>query len=346
MAIPLNDNLQINANKPVDKRYFQPNNTPWDSVAQVKAGILLTERFSGLTVRILTEEYWFHPTTADADLKLKSFEIEAPSSDPSKKYYSGLKTWIDFATTALNSTLGIYVKAVPILLPTPIPIAPIDVNDTIRTAIQKLDGQLDNRYTKSQVDSKLEFTTQTIATGGNYNNLEITADLVVFTNEDAQAIINGVWGKKDFHVLNLSTKYEIRINNSSTSISGKGQAIKLPTIGGNMGIKGTARILQTAGYGYFVADTWGSKYRPEHIGLTETELQTVNENSVAGTMKTVEFMIFRDAQTVAMTKADLNASYSLYSRPLQIVCPALNLIYVKTSDDTNNWHSLPLTPIV
>ena len=126
---------------------------------------------------------------------------------------------------------------------------------------------------KDGINRKLafdEFTTQIISTGGNYNSLEVTADLLIFTNTNAQAILNGIWGKSDFHILNLSPTYEVRINHNSGSVTGGGQPIMLPTASGNMGVKGTARILKTATYGYFVADTWGSKYRPEFTGLTET----------------------------------------------------------------------------
>lgn len=196
------------------------------------------------------------------------------------------------------------------------------------------------------LEAKLSgFTTQEILSGGNYNNLEVTADLLVFKNENAQAILNGVWGKKDFHILNLSNTYEVKINHNSASVTGNGQPIKLPTATGNMGIKGTARILQTAGYGYFVADTWGSKYRPEFKGLTEKKVMAVNENSEAEAMDLVEFIVFRDAQSVAMTKAELNSVFPDARRPFQVVCTALNLIYMKTDNNSNSWKSIPLTNV-
>ena len=200
---------------------------------------------------------------------------------------------------------------------------------------------------KKYVDDKLSlFTTQEILSGGNYNNLEVTADLLVFKNENAQAILNGVWGKKDFHILNLSNTYEVKINHNSTSVTGNGQPIKLPTASGNMGIKGTARILQTAGYGYFVADTWGSLYRPEYKDLTKTVVQTVDEFSKAGSMETTEFMVFRDAQSVAMSKADLNTAYPLAKRPFQVVCNVIKTMYLKVDDNNNDWKEFPLKDVM
>ena len=59
MAIPLNDNIKINAPKPSDPRYFAPDNTPWASIEAVEAGIPLTERHPELTVDVMGVEYWW-----------------------------------------------------------------------------------------------------------------------------------------------------------------------------------------------------------------------------------------------------------------------------------------------
>jgi hypothetical protein len=187
-----------------------------------------------------------------------------------------------------------------------------------------------------------EFTTQVISTGGNYNNLEITADLVVFTNTNAQAIINGVWGKSDFHILNLGS-FEVRINHNSSSVLGSGQPIMLPTASGDMGIKGTARILKAPTYGYFVSDTWGSRYRPEFSGLTETEVCTVNPQSRAETMKMKELYVYRDAQATPMTKAQLNTAYPTAERPLLVICPLINTKYELVDNNTKDWYAATIT---
>ncbi|QAA81420.1 hypothetical protein EI546_06605 [Aequorivita sp. H23M31] len=186
------------------------------------------------------------------------------------------------------------------------------------------------------------FTTQTITNGGNYNDLEVTADLLVFTNENAQAIINGIKGKKDFHILNLSENYEVRINHDSPSVGAGAFPLKLPTAGGSVGIKGTARILYTESYGYFVADTWGSLYRPEYKHITKEVLMTVDENQRAGSKEMTEYEVFRDAQSVTMSSADLNIAYPNAVRPFNVVCKQLGLIYKKVNDSPSEWASVPM----
>lgn len=186
------------------------------------------------------------------------------------------------------------------------------------------------------------FTTQIIDTGGNYNDLEVTADLLVFTNENAQAVLNGVWGRKEFQILNLSETYGLRINHDSSSVTDPNKRIKLPTAGGSVDIKGTARVLFTDDYGYFVADTWASKYRPEFTGLTEKEVITVDPNSEADTMPMRELYVYRDAQTTPMTDAELNIAYPNATRPFQVICKELNLIYLKENDVANMWTAIPL----
>lgn len=169
-----------------------------------------------------------------------------------------------------------------------------------------------------------DFTTQTIDSGGNYNDLEVTADLLVFTNENAQAVINGVWGRKEFHILNLSETYEVRINHESGLVTGDGVPIKLPTSNGSVGIKGTARVLFTEDYGYFVADTWGSTYRPEFTGITEDEVVVVDSFSNAKTVKKIEIKRYEPSRIVDFTLAELNASPYL-EMPIgtEIICESL-----------------------
>lgn len=185
------------------------------------------------------------------------------------------------------------------------------------------------------------FSTQIINSGGNYNNLEVTADLLVFTNENAQAVLNGVWGRKEFHILNLSENYEVRINHDSGLVDGDAFPIKLPTANGSVGIKGTARILFTDSYGYFVADTWGSSYRPEFKGLTEDEVVVVDANSNAKTVPKIELKIYEPSRTVAPSLAELNATpYLEMAIGTEIICEGLGDVgfiekYEKISG--NSW---------
>lgn len=211
---------------------------------------------------------------------------------------------------------------------------------------------LDLKFTnKDGIIKKLafdEFTTQIISSGGNYNNLEITADLVIFTNTNAQAIINGVWGKSDFLIWNYSSVYEVKINHNSTSITGNGQAIILPTASGNMGVKGTARITKAAGYGYLVVDAWNTKYRPEFGTLAETKAIVVNANNTAETRDIIEFIVFRDGQNVALSKAELNTLYppATTFRGFTVICNLINTTYRKIDNNSNDWDKFTTTLVV
>jgi len=72
MAIILNDNLQINAGKPVDSKYLNATNTPYSAITEVNSAISVSYRYSGLTVNILGEEYWYKDGITDGDLIPKS----------------------------------------------------------------------------------------------------------------------------------------------------------------------------------------------------------------------------------------------------------------------------------
>ena len=70
MAILINDNYSLQANKPFDARYMNIS-TPWVDVPAVLAGIP-TYRYIGLTVNIAGSEWWWKNGVGDGDLVLKS----------------------------------------------------------------------------------------------------------------------------------------------------------------------------------------------------------------------------------------------------------------------------------
>jgi hypothetical protein len=70
MAILINDNYSLQACKPFDARYLNIC-TPWTSVSAVNAAIP-TYRYTGLTVNIAGEEYWYKNGIADGCLIPKS----------------------------------------------------------------------------------------------------------------------------------------------------------------------------------------------------------------------------------------------------------------------------------
>ena len=120
MAIPLNDNIKINAPKPSDPRYFAPDNTPWASIEAVEAGIPLTERHPELTVDVMGVEYWWkdgawelresnlvHKTGNETIAGVKTFEksIKINSLEPlDAKYLNGTVAYASLEEA--NSQIG------------------------------------------------------------------------------------------------------------------------------------------------------------------------------------------------------------------------------------------------
>lgn len=71
--IILNDNIKVNAGKPSEAKYLNPNtNLPYIDVAQVNLLVPISERHIGLTVLINDEEYWYKDGVTNGDLVLKS----------------------------------------------------------------------------------------------------------------------------------------------------------------------------------------------------------------------------------------------------------------------------------
>ena len=71
MAIQLNNNIKINAGKPLDVKYLNSSNLPYISELEVTTTIPVPERSIGLTVNIANSEYWFASGVTDGDLALK-----------------------------------------------------------------------------------------------------------------------------------------------------------------------------------------------------------------------------------------------------------------------------------
>src|ERR1035437_6345480 len=69
--IILNDNIRINAGKPVDVKYLSSGNTAYISVSAVNTAITVPERYNGLTVNINNDEYWYKTGLTNTSLVLK-----------------------------------------------------------------------------------------------------------------------------------------------------------------------------------------------------------------------------------------------------------------------------------
>ncbi len=85
MAIILNDNIKVNAGKPVESKYLNSGNTAYASIAAANAAITVPERHKGLTVLIASGatniEHWYKNGVADIDLIEKKFDSIIPIGD-------------------------------------------------------------------------------------------------------------------------------------------------------------------------------------------------------------------------------------------------------------------------
>lgn len=75
MSIIFNDNIKINAGKPIDTRYLNSDNETFLSVSAVNFAIPIGERYIGLTVNINNVEYWYKDGVDDVDLVEKFISI-------------------------------------------------------------------------------------------------------------------------------------------------------------------------------------------------------------------------------------------------------------------------------
>jgi hypothetical protein len=78
MALILNDNIKVNAGKPVESKNLN-GVVPYTTVAEVNASVPMGERHIGLTVNINNVEYWYRFGVTAADLVKKTSDTEVPS---------------------------------------------------------------------------------------------------------------------------------------------------------------------------------------------------------------------------------------------------------------------------
>jgi len=184
---------------------------------------------------------------------------------------------------------------------------------------------------------------QIIASGGNYNNLEINAEIIQFTNTNAQAIVNGFSFEayKRITLINNSD-FDVRLNAEDTN-SDENKRIKLPTGLTNMGIQGTTELVYVDSIQRWqIVDSFASKYRPEHRGLDEFEVEVVGPNAISETREIIELIVFRDAQSTDMTRTQLDAAYPDAERGFNVICNQIAKTYILDDINTSpsGWHYL------
>lgn len=178
---------------------------------------------------------------------------------------------------------------------------------------------------------------QEITSGGNYTDLQLTGNVLIFTNSNAQAILSGLaFDKyKEVKVLNRSD-YSLKIIEDGN--------IELPGDLTNVGIEGAATLIYSE-----ISSKWqmiglfASKARPEHRGLTSTQVEVVNEDSESETREIVALFAVEPARVTAHTKATINEAYPDVPVGFSVYCDLVGKKYIKYS--ATDWDEKPLNQL-
>lgn len=81
MSIILNDNIQINAGKPIDPRYLSTGNTAYSATTEVNITIPISQRYIGLTVNVNNVDYWYKEGVNDINLIEKKLNSVIDTTD-------------------------------------------------------------------------------------------------------------------------------------------------------------------------------------------------------------------------------------------------------------------------
>lgn len=161
MAINLSDNIKVSAPKPTDGRYLNIT-SPYNNTSEVNSTIPIGERYIGLTVNILGDEYWYRLGITDSDLVLK--QTGGGSGDKNNKYGKEIVTGDTYLTTGSSYVILVSGSTpVTIYLPT-IPF------DGMAVIVKDISGNALNNN---------------ITIDGNGLNLEINGSATINTNYGA-----------------------------------------------------------------------------------------------------------------------------------------------------------------
>jgi hypothetical protein len=86
MAIQYNENIKLAAPASLDRRYLSDRTLlgsplPYSATTEVLSTIILSERYTGLTVNVLGVEYWFKDGVSNSNLIEKKYDSIIPNSD-------------------------------------------------------------------------------------------------------------------------------------------------------------------------------------------------------------------------------------------------------------------------
>ena len=200
-------------------------------------------------------------------------------------------------------------------------------------------------------DLQAEFEEQEVIKGGVYNNFQVEGNIIVCTNTDGKAVFTGFNISEDYKIIHLinNSNFEIQVNNESSSSLEENQ-IKLPNGVVNVGLQGTtvfAYITKGGLNKWQIIDVFGSRYMPEHKGLTEDAAVVVGENSVSGSKQIVNLYDSDPSITSAtLTDAELNIRVPGRVIGFELICENAGdngIVYKLVNDTTGVWKKFILT---
>jgi len=200
-------------------------------------------------------------------------------------------------------------------------------------------------------DLQAEFEEQEVIKGGVYNNFQVEGNIIVCTNTDGKAVFTGFNISEDYKIIHLinNSNFEIQIDNESSSSLEENQ-ISLPNNTVSVGLQGTtvfAYITKGGLNKWQIIDVFGSRYMPEHKGLTEDAAVVVSENSVSGSKQIVNLYDSDPSITSAtLTDAELNIRVPGRVVGFELICENAGdngIVYKLVNDTTGVWKKFILT---
>ena len=206
-------------------------------------------------------------------------------------------------------------------------------------------------YESDLEDLQAEFKEQEVITGGVYDNFQVEGNIIVCTNTDGKAVFTGFNISEDYKIIHLinNSNFEIQIDNESSSSLEENQ-ISLPNNTVSVGLQGTtvfAYITKGNLNKWQIIDVFGSRYMPEHKGLTEDAAVVVGENSVSGSKQIVNLYESNESITsTSLTNSELNALYPNQIVGFELICQNAGdegIIYKLINDSSGTWRKMILT---
>lgn len=153
----INNNILVNAGKPIDVKYLNTGNTSYSTISEVNSRFIVPERHIGMTVNIACTEFWYRTGVTDSDLvpKLSAVVLGNTITGATNAGFfsgmSGVQSLEMFTTSSLpvpnhleyrgiySSVLGFYYR---------------DVNGFIRAGVSPVDSIPKRLYVKSALPVK------------------------------------------------------------------------------------------------------------------------------------------------------------------------------------------------